>query len=185
MLVRMLLICAIALGAIAPAVSVDGKKHRRQHRHHRVVVVRDSTPDAWKPYVAQTVTVFNQMLPKRAKRMRYKPIPEAMCEHNRPRRVIAVCVDPSLAGGLAAAHATPWGLWNGSGIVGLRDSRPDDPQWPPLRVLCHEFMHVTTGIGDDYSRPQRDTSCVHGDLEAPGPFDTAYAQEVYKKDRHR
>ena len=38
----------------------------------------------------------------------------------------------------------------------------------------------TTGIGDNYgTRP--DTSCVWGDLSAPGSFDAQYARKVYKQ----
>ena len=53
---------------------------------------------------------------------------------------------------------------------------------PGLRdnVVCHEFMHATTGIPDNYgARP--DTSCVWGDLSAPGSFDAQYAHQVYKQ----
>lgn len=181
-MVRAILIL-MALLLVPPSIPADaGKKHRK--RQDRVVVVRDSTPDVWKPYVAEAVAMFNLMLPKRAPRMLYQAVPEARCTYPKKRRAIDVCVDidnPFLA------YSTPGRLRAGTGIVALSTPTPDVSSdiVSPRQILCHEFMHLTTGIPDDYSMPQRETSCVHGILAEPGPFDIAYAQKVYKKRRHR
>ena len=47
-------------------------------------------------------------------------------------------------------------------------------------AICHEFMHATTGIPDNYGA-HPDTSCVWGSLSAPGSFDAQFAHKVYAK----
>lgn len=178
MLVRMLLICAIAWGAIAPldVAAKDGATWRK----HRVVV-KDYTPDEWKPYVADMVIAFNAMLPKRAPRLVYEAQPETPCKtlkRKRGRGQIAVCTGAFIDNTVLVAK-------NGVIRSALIQLFPETMPTHRHGFVCHEMMHAVTDAPDDYSYPHPETSCVLGDANFPGKWDAAYARKVYNKARHR
>src|SRR5215216_2349896 len=146
------------------------------------VGVYDYTSAAWRPIVEMTVGEFKAMLPARAPSLLYQVMTETPCDQiseQLHRGGIVVCNAPMLASG---DELGPTVFFVSQGqlsrvritlpeatIAGLRDN-----------VVCHEFMHATTGIPDNYgARP--DTSCVWGNLSAPGSFDAQYAHQIYKQ----
>jgi hypothetical protein len=146
------------------------------------VGVYDYTSALWRPIVEMTVGEFNAMLPARAPSLLYQVMGETPCDQiseQLHRGGIVVCNAPMLASGDELGR-TVFYVSQGqlsrvritlpeATIAGLRDN-----------VVCHEFMHATTGISDNYgARP--DTSCVWGDLRAPGAFDAQYAHQVYNQ----
>ena len=175
----MRLVCGvvIALVLLASAPTVLGRAVWTSNS----VGVYDYTSAAWRPIVAATVEEFNSMLPTRAPSLFYRVIGETPCDQIDPqlhRGGIVVCTVPALASdeevGLTEFYV------NQGQISRVRITLPEASD-PGLRdnVVCHEFMHATTGIPDNYgARP--DTSCVWGDLSAPGSFDAQYARKLYK-----
>jgi len=146
------------------------------------VGVYDYTTAAWRPIVETTVAEFNAMLPARAPSLFYQVMGETPCDQiseQLHRGGIVVCNAPMLASGDELGR-TVFFVSQGqlsrvritlpeATIAGLRDN-----------VVCHEFMHATTGIPDNYgARP--DTSCVWGNLSTPGSFDAQYAHQVYNQ----
>ena len=175
----MRLLCGVvaALVLLASASTVLGRAVWTSNS----VGVYDYTSAAWRPIVAATVEEFNAMLPERAPSLFYRVIGETPCDQISPqlhRGGIVVCTAPTLSSddelGLTEFFV------NQGQISRVRITLPEATD-PGLRdnVVCHEFMHATTGIRDNYgARP--DTSCVWGDLSAPGSFDAQYARKVYK-----
>jgi len=145
------------------------------------VGVYDYTSAAWRPVVAATVEEINAILPAKAPSLFYRVIGETPCDQIDPqlhRDGIVVCTTPALASA-DELGLTEFFVERGQ-ISRVRITLPEATN-PGLRdnVVCHEFMHAATGIEDNYgARP--DTSCVWGDLSAPGSFDAQYARKLYK-----
>ena len=169
-------VAALVLLASAPTVLASGAVWTSKS-----VGVYDYTTAAWRPIVETTVAEFNAMLPARAPSLFYQVMGETPCDQiseQLHRGGIVVCNAPMLASGDELGR-TVFFVSQGqlsrvritlpeATIAGLRDN-----------VVCHEFMHATTGIPDNYgARP--DTSCVWGRLSAPGSFDAQYARKLYK-----
>ena len=145
------------------------------------VGVYDYTGAAWRPIVATTVAEFNAMLPARAPSLFYQAMAETPCDQisqQLHRGGIVVCTVPALASDDEPGRTEFFVNQGRLSRVRIMLSEATDPG---LRdnAVCHEFMHATTGIPDNYfARPN--TSCVWGDLSAPGSFDAQFAQKVYK-----
>jgi hypothetical protein len=146
------------------------------------VGVYDYTTAAWRPIVEMTVGEFNAMLPARAPSLSYQVMGETPCDQiseQLHRGGIVVCNAPTLASSDELGR-TVFYVSEGQ-LSRVRVTLPEATN-PTLRdnVVCHEFMHATSGIPDNYgTRP--DTSCVWGDLSTPGAFDAQYAHQVYKQ----
>jgi uncharacterized membrane protein YgcG len=173
-------LAALVLLASAPMVLAAGAVWTSNS-----VGVYDYTSAAWRPIVEMTVGEFNAMLPARAPSLLYLVMGETPCDQiseQLHRGGIVVCNAPMLASGDELGR-TVFYVSQGQ-LSRVRITLPEATN-AGLRdnVVCHEFMHATTGIADNYgARP--DTSCVWGDLSAPGSFDAQYAHQVYKqKDR--
>ena len=143
--------------------------------------VYDYTSAAWRPIVAATVEEFNAMLPAQAPSLFYRVIGETPCDQISPtlhRGGIVVCTTPLLSSG-AERGRTEFYVNQGQ-LSRVRISLAEETN-RELRdnTVCHEFMHATTGIPDNEGALP-DTSCVWGDLSAPGSFDAQYARKVYK-----
>lgn len=163
----------------------------------KVVTVEDRTAPLWNGDVANTVVEINAMLPKHGPRLMYQHMPEIACQDAKARRnTIIVCSGDDIGGN--AAGSTDFTLWKTGGIWGVairlsNTYRGDAAE--AERIVCHEFMHASTGIGDNSvfdpvtgvrTYPYPDSSCVWGELPDPGSFDIAYAEQVYgKRDGHR
>ena len=146
------------------------------------VGVYDYTTAAWRPIVETTVAEFNAMLPARAPSLVYHVMGESPCDQiseQLHRGGIVVCNAPMLASGDELGRTV---FYTSQGQLSrVRITLPEATN-QALRdnVVCHEFMHATTGIPDNYgARP--DTSCVWGNLSAPGSFDAQYAHQIYKQ----
>lgn len=147
------------------------------------VPVYDYTPDEWKPVVAQVVADFNAVMPKRAPELVYTPMGGLDCAalptYGGAGR-ITVCLgerNEGLRSGLGRAiDRALVSVHAGAAIEARR------------HLLCHEFMHVVTGIPDVESstRSRHDAeSCVWGNvLDTPGPRDVAFAKRAYAR-KHR
>jgi hypothetical protein len=169
-------IAALVLLASAPTVLASGAVWTSNS-----VGVYDYTNAAWRPIVAATVEEFNAMLPDRAPSLYYRVIGESPCDQIDPdlfRGGIVVCSAPSLLSSDELARTEFFVERGQISRVRITLSETIDPAQRD-NIVCHEFMHATTGIGDNYGALP-DTSCVWGDLNAPGSFDAQFAQKVYK-----
>jgi hypothetical protein len=122
------------------------------------------------------------MLPARAPRLLYRAMGETPCAQisaKLHRGGIVVCTVPSLASD-DARGLTEFFVSQGR-LSRVRIMLSEESN-PGLRdnTVCHEFMHATTGIRDNFDT-LLDTSCVWGDLSAPGSFDAKFAHKVYKQ----
>ena len=163
----------LALLLLVPAVPAGGAAWAGKK-----VPVYDYTSPAWEGVIAQTVAEMNAILPKKAPRLVYRRMPEVPCSQA-PRRKEAIVVCLLAPGDPMPAHAAWWT----DGQTILRAQIRLSPSVSPgneRRVACHEFMHVTTGIRDNYGAALS-TSCVWGTLSSPGPFDVAHVKKVYRK----
>ena len=190
------LLIALTLLLIAPEALAGGGDRRDQRRKERPtrVIVADYTSPTWDGFVVQAVADFNAILPKSGPRLKYVRMDQVPCENlqvGTPRgkeRKIMVCSgsDPRSPGG--QSH----GWWEAirPTRIDLHEGIMSRPEAAGERaiVLCHEMMHALTDIPDNYGAAP-DTSCVWGSLSSPGPFDVAYIQDLYprekKKKRHR
>lgn len=152
------------------------------------VGVFDYTSPMWRPSVEAMVAEFNRILPKDAPRLDYRFMPERACNEIAPRRHkrgIVVCSAASLPDEAYAVYKVLDGRFV-RGTIMLSDFTFS--QWiydDMAQVLCHEFMHLLTNIDDAKGMPRPDTSCVHGELTLPGPFDVAHIRKVYGKKKSR
>jgi hypothetical protein len=134
------------------------------------------------PIVETTVAEFNAMLPRRAPQLRYQAMPEIPCAQISPglhRGGIVVCTTPSLPSSDELGRtefSVKQSQLSRARITLLEATNPARRD----TIVCHEFMHATTGIRDNYDALP-DTSCVWGSLTAPGSFDAQYARKLYKK----
>ena len=146
------------------------------------VGVYDYTSAAWRPIVETTVAEFNAMLPRRAPQLRYQAMPEIPCAQISPglhRGGIVVCTTPSLPSSDELGRtefSVKQSQFSRARITLLEATNPARRD----TIVCHEFMHATIGIRDNYDAFP-DTSCVWGSLTAPGSFDAQYARKLYKK----
>jgi hypothetical protein len=144
--------------------------------------VYDYTSAPWRPLVESTVAEFNAMLPARAPRLVYQPMGEVPCSQisaQLHRGGITVCTAPSLPANAELGEAQ-FSVNKGQlSRVRITLSEASAPQLRDTTV-CHEFMHATTGIPDNYGALP-ESSCVWGNLTAPGAFDARYAHKVYQK----
>jgi len=151
----------------------------------QTVTVYDYTSSVWDGVLAQTVADFNGMLPARAPRLVYQRMAVVACDQvprKRPKRGIVVCSVAALPAARqwgASSFRTERHTFSRVSVM-LADNTPLSLR--PVSA-CHEFMHATTGIGDNYGALP-DSSCVWGGLATPGPFDVAYAHKIYRKHRH-
>jgi hypothetical protein len=145
------------------------------------VGVYDYTSAAWRPIVETTVAEFNAMLPARAPSLNYQAMAETPCSQisqQLHRGGIVVCTAPSLAADDERGRTEYFVTQGRLSRVRILLSEASSPLLHD-NTVCHEFMHATTGIPDnDFARP--DTSCVWGDLSAPGSFDAQFARKLYK-----
>jgi hypothetical protein len=150
----------------------------------RTVVVYDHS--GWSE-VAPMVEAFNAVRPKRAPRLIHRDLSGQPCRKH--RRGITVCEAAILDDAAGTFSLVYEDGWAERGTIRLLvDALHGERQ----RIVCHELMHVLTGIGDRYAvdpetgvvtGPYPDQSCVWGILPHPGPFDVAYAKRVYGKQR--
>jgi hypothetical protein len=145
------------------------------------VGVYDYTSAEWRPLVETTVAEFNAMLPARAPRLFYQPMGEAPCAQISPgvhSGGITVCTAPFLPASAELGEAQFSVKKGRLSRVRITLSEAGSPRLRDTTV-CHEFMHATTGIPDNYGALPT-TSCVWGSLSAPGSFDAHYARRVYR-----
>jgi hypothetical protein len=142
------------------------------------VIVRDHLSDDMRADVMSVVDDFNANLPTGAPELVYEAMPEQPCEAlEQEAGVIQVCRSTLVPDVNAAWQprtinedafvsgqiAIRWNYWM--------------PSYRP--TVCHEMMHAITDVPDDPSEPHRDESCVQGTLNHLGPWDIAYATDVY------
>ncbi len=129
------------------------------------------------------VDEFNAVLPATAPLLVYRPMRPGGCNTAWDRkRGIVVCSVNRLD-----YVGQSWGRW-GRGQIRLADPHIHSGQAD--NIVCHEFMHVLTGIPDNYDALP-ESSCVWGSiLTAPGPFDVqtltaASPQKAYGETQRR
>jgi hypothetical protein len=166
---------AIALLCWTPEVLAEGAVWKQKH-----LLVDDYTSAVWQPVIAETVASFNAVLPKRAPQLVCRALGEQSCgslpDYGQPR-AISVC-NRVVSDGDGLTDSTWWQHEFRRVKITLE---PTIRQSNRLNVTCHEFMHALTNIPDQDGDPEPDTSCVWGDLSAPGSFDIAYIKRVYRK----
>lgn len=143
------------------------------------VRVLDYTTPAWDGIVAEMVDEFNAMLPEAAPRLVYRRMPDRACQDMKKQVVAGAIVVCSTATAPYAGWTRVWG--DRTEMIATRivlNDRLFLSERFATNTVCHELMHAVTGIKDKYDR-RRKTSCVWGDLPAPGRFDVAYARKVY------
>ncbi len=144
----------------------ETKPHQRHRHERRVVVIEDRTSGDWAEAITETVAEF---APYRRLRL---VTGEGGCDKGDARRVI-ICESDM-------AFAPPGALgYSSLGQIGVTSS--DMILGPDLRenIVCHEFMHVFTGILDNYGA--RDDSCVWGYLPDLGEFDIELLERTAPK----
>jgi hypothetical protein len=140
------------------------------------------------PEVPEMVAAFNATMPTTAPRLRHRAMSGKCHKHRTGITVCEASILDDAAGTFSLVYEDGWAE---RGVIRLLT---DALHGERTRIVCHELMHVLTGIGDRYVRdpetgivtgPYPDQSCVWGILPSPGPFDVAYAKRVYAKKRHR
>lgn len=135
-------------------------------KSHRTLVVDDYTTQVWwGDTVERTVDDLNAVMPKRGPRLVYVDHPDGGCPAGKG---IVVCSDTT-------GKSLP-GVTYGYTII------VSDGSAQQQNVVCHEFMHVLTGIADNYDT--RDDSCVWGRIDSPGPFDADLLKDRYPRKKH-
>lgn len=120
------------------------------------------------------VDAFNAMLPKRAPRLIYRRHDVLPCAQVTPRNGIVLC-EPDAELVFQTIYR-PHDHVIGKARIVLSNASAEDAFFQ--HTLCHEFMHALTDANHGhYRRPT--TSCVQGDLTAPGPWDRKFAKKVY------
>ena len=173
--VMLLMVIPLVIG-MAP----ESEARRQRKGLPRVITVRDYTSALWHGVVAQTVADFNAVMPAGGPLLRYTRMREKPCEvlqPSRTRRVIAIC---------SAAFTTPAGqtspdvrdIWLSDPFRQALLDSGQGPNLGPTGLVCHEMMHVLTGIQDNTGARLHE-SCVWGILRHPGPFDIATLAERF------
>jgi hypothetical protein len=138
--------------------------------------------------VSEVVAMFNATMPKTVPQLRYRPMNGRCHKHRKGITVCEATILDDAAGTFSLVYEDGWAE---RGVIRLLT---DALHGERTRIVCHELMHVLTGIGDRYMRdpetgiatgPYPDQSCVWGILPGPGPFDVAYAKKVYGKKQRR
>ena len=130
------------------------------------------------PEVPQTVAEFNAVLPKKAPSLAYQAKGVLDCSQvPQHKDAITVCSVPSVDGKWGHTRWASRGRYLQRSIISLSN---EVGQHHRANNVCHEFMHAVTNIPDNYGALP-DTSCVWGNLSAPGPFDSEYMRKVYKQ----
>lgn len=162
-------------------MTTDAKQRGGAARRGKHVIVRDGTPAQWRPLVAATVDEFNAMLPKRAPRLIYHVGADEGCGGEKSRRSITVCVAAQGPSGLTRYRQTQRGMIRA--VITLDAAMT--AVWDRDHVLCHEFMHATTGA-PEVAKGNNRTSCLWGILlNSPGRQDRAYAHEAYAREKKK
>ncbi len=134
--------------ALLLLLTLIGTPPTEAKRHHRVTVC-DMVGGSWSDPVAETVNAFRTAVPS----LRY---------------TAGTCPK----GSIRLQIGTPPGAYVADRVIltSTTDLDPIDVR----RFVCHELMHVLTGIGDNYGAEP--DSCVWGTLDHPGAFDIAQLQ---------
>jgi hypothetical protein len=149
----------------------------------KTVTVHDYS--GW-PEVPAMVAAFNDAMPKAAPRLRYRAMSGRCHKHRTGITVCEATILDDAAGTFSLVYENGWAE---RGVIRLLT---DALHGERRRLVCHELMHVLTGISDRYvvdpetgidGGPYPDQSCVWGILPGPGSFDVAYAKKVYGKKR--
>ena len=174
------LLLALALVGAGLLPGASEARRGRKAPATRAIVVRDYTSDLWSGVVAQTVADFNAIMPEGGPVLRYARMDPVPCESLRPsrtRRVIAVCSGTFLT---PAGQTSPdvRDIWLSDPFRQALLDSGQGPHTGPTGLVCHEMMHVLTGIQDNTGARLHE-SCVWGILRHPGPFDIATLAERY------
>ena len=140
--------------------------------------VYDFSSEAWRDLVRTTVDEFNAVLPQSAPLLVYRSMKPGSCDNSWDRKPgIVVCSTDR-----ADIVGTSWGM-RSAGQIRLSDARIGGGYAD--NTVCHEFMHVLTGIDDNYDALP-ETSCVWGFiLTAPGSFDVQALADTYSVNQQR
>ena len=171
---------ALLLGLLVLLLAPTAAETRPTVWTGTTVRVMDYTTPMWEGIVAGMVDEFNAMLPEAAPRLVYRRMPERACQDMKKQVVAGAIVVCSTAMAPYAGWTRVWG--DRTEVIATRivlNDRLFLTDRFATNTVCHELMHAVTGIKDKYDR-RRKTSCVWGDLPAPGQFDVAYAQKVYE-----
>lgn len=184
------LVCLVLIGGL-PLTEGDAARKAETGTVTRAtwsrdhIAVYDYTSEPWQALVAEVVSEFNATMPKLVPRLIHVPMGELDCEALPYYGVlgrVSVCLfaGENDRNGFASPRylSTKKGVRITSAKVGL--GRQIDPN-SRLHAICHELMHVTTGVPDDYSFPHGASSCVHGTAHGFGSWDIAFAKIVYAR----
>ena len=170
---KRLVVTLLLVMLIGSATPVMGK-HRRAPEE---LLVFDYTPPAWQEAIRLTVDRFNAVMPEEGPLLVYVSRAPLTCPPE-PEAAdgIAVCWENSTEfGGLSSGER------QGAQIV-LMEKYTGEGDYE--RMACHEFMHVLTGIPDNYGAAP-DQSCVWGYLREPGPYDLQILTEEFPMQTRR
>lgn len=150
----------------------EGAMAARWEKH--TIPVWDMTSDAWRPAIRTAIDDYNTNLPDGAPLLVDVPMGQTPCEdlpqYGRKGGITMCLAGPD------DVNRSRQELWFGqqSKVIIQPADLPRSGY-----VLCHELAHAVIGIPDDYTNPHLTESCVQGGLSHLGPWDIAYAAQVY------
>lgn len=187
-MIRALLLLLLLLPSVAEAKAPWTRER---------VAVRDYTSQEWAGVIEEQVRLINAILPPRAPAFVYERKEHVTCGSLGPQRgAIVVCEsDVELAcwadsvhhGAVSCHHPA---RKRGNAVTVRLSSwwHRGDPRWMNYMV-CHELMHAIAWVNDVAAIGEHaETSCVHGWLPHPGPWDAELARKAFakgKQKRHR
>jgi hypothetical protein len=154
------MIRALLLAAILLLPSMADARPRQRH-DREVVQIVDHTDATWTAALLETIDDFNRVMPPSGPLLRYE-------------RGAVGCAADTIP--VCSGDTDPWAgftwWWTTQRYAQIEVKSPYDMPWDMERVLCHEFMHALTHIGDNYGAVA--DSCVWGYLSDPGRWDITY-----------
>jgi hypothetical protein len=141
------------------------------------VLVRDYTDEHLQSEIIDTIEDMNEILPKNAPQIKYSRQEEKSCSE-------------LLGENMWTATLAEYDKLVGREIIICEDTLPSSlfgqiigvtVAWEsnkPSVVICHEFMHALSWIGDAYDSVPN--SCVHGRMSDPTEYDARHLRRMYR-----
>jgi hypothetical protein len=166
---RILLVVLVVLIAAPEDATSSGAAWPRKR-----IVVRDHTPETWRPLVAEAVAAFNAKRGKHVPRLRYR---DAGAPCRRHKRGISVCEFSGEAQLLGWTVVRPWhtptrAIVMLGGPVGDRSDAAEIAE--AKRTVCHELFHALTNAPE--RKVPKQEAC---------PYNERFARKVYRTHARR
>lgn len=148
------------------------------------VTVRIYTTPAWVPLIRRSIADYNAIMPARGPLLVAKVQKERPCAWVKKQRfkqpTITVCSQPDGDGRGWAVYRLGRHTFadKRASITLVGDPGHDNLAAAHQNVVCHEMLHALTAVQDGALLPD---SCLRGTLDAPGAWDVALLERVYKR----